>query len=112
MIITAADTFSAIDAYGADAVFHTDTPSYDPTTSVTTRANPATQTVRVVEEARTYRIPNDADCLIYLSPAGLNFTPARGQLVEYKGQHWTVISARVTAYQGNEVLWSVALKGV
>jgi hypothetical protein len=110
--VTAADTLELISQYGTEAIFYTDTPSFDPATSLTTRAAVATHIVMVLEESRKYAIPNNADVVLYFSPSGLSFTPAIEQKISYKGQHWRAVSVEPTTYQGVTLLWTAMLKGV
>ncbi len=112
MPITAARTKTLLTAYGADAVFSTDTTSYDPTTGLTTRADAATHTRKVVEEGRTDRITGGADALIYVSPDGMTFTPAPGGTVAYQSRTWTILTVKPVVYRGDTVLYEIGLAGV
>ncbi len=112
MTISAARTLEILTDYGADAVFHTDTTAYDPTTGLTTRTGPATHTHKVVEEGRLDRITSPAQVQIYVSPSGMTFTPAVGGTVTYKGRTWTIVTVEPVVYQGNAVLYEIGLVGV
>jgi hypothetical protein len=112
MAITAARVLTILEKYGAAAVFHLDTPSFDPAISATTRTGAATTTAKVVEENREDRITGGADVLLYLSPAGLSFVPKVGGLVDYKGRTWTIASVLPIVYQGLIVLYEMGVQGV
>jgi hypothetical protein len=100
-----------IECYGADAVFYTGTPTYDPATGETTYADEATHTHKVVEENRADFIAGDADCVLYLAAAGLVFAPTVRQAVTYKGRTWTIMDASPTVYRGTVLLYTIGLKG-
>ncbi len=112
MTVSAARTLEILTAYGADAVFNTDTTAYDPTTGLTTRTGPATHTHKVVEEGRVDRITGGAEILIYVSPSGMTFTPTGGGTVSYQGRTWTIVTVAPVVYQGNTVLYEIGLRGV
>ncbi len=111
MAITANRTATLITNYGADAVFHSDTPAFDPTTGTTTHSAAATHTHKVVEEGRQDRISKDADVQIYVSPEGMDSAPKAGGLVEYKGRTWTIVTIKPVVYCGDTVLYEIALRG-
>jgi hypothetical protein len=110
--ISADEILELLTEYGTEANFYTDTPSFDPETSLTTHAGIAVHTVSVVEENRTYEIPFNADMAIHFSPSGLLFTPRIEQKVSYKGQHWRIVWVKPTEYKGMTLLWTAYLKGV
>lgn len=112
MAITADMTDEILGRYGSDAVFYTDTETYDPETGETTRSDEETYTITVVEENRKSKIPGDADAVLYASPANMEFTPTTQMKVVYASRTWTVVEVSPVVYQGTTVLYAISVKGV
>lgn len=113
MAITAAKTLALLTKYGADAVFKEyATSSYDPTTGKRTMGTATGHTAKAVEESRKDRVPGWADALLYVSPSGLEFTPAVQMEVVYASKTWTVVSVEAVAYAGDVVLYKLGVKAV
>jgi len=113
MAITAAKTLALLTKYGADAVFREyESSSYDATTGKRTMGTATGHTAKAVEESRKDRVPGWADALLYVSPSGLEFTPAVQMEVVYASKTWTVVSVEAVAYAGDVVLYKLAVKAV
>jgi hypothetical protein len=113
MAITAARTLGILTKYGADAVFKEyEASSYDATTGKRTMGVATQHTHKVVEESRKNLVPGWADALLYVSPSGLDFTPAIRMEVVYAGKTWTVVSVEAVSYKGDAVLYKLAVKAV
>lgn len=113
MAITAANTLTLLSKYGADAVFREyESSSYDATTGKRTMGTATEHTAKVAEESRQDRVPGWADMLLYVSPSGLDFTPATQMEVVYAAKTWTVVSVEAVSYAGGVVLYKLAVKAV
>ena len=113
MAITAAKTLALLTKYGADAVFKEYAlSSYDPTTGRRTMGTATEHTAKAVEEYRKDQVPGWADALLYVSPSGLEFTPAVQMEVVYAGKTWVVVTVKPTTFKGQTVLYELAVKAV
>ena len=113
MAIDADKTLALLTKYGADAVFRVyETSSYDPTSGKRTMGAATEYTHKVVEEGRQDRVPGWADMVLYVSPSGMDFTPAVQMEVVYAGKTWVVVTVKPTAFKGQTVLYELAVKAV
>jgi hypothetical protein len=123
MAISAAQVLEILARYGTDAVFRTyASTSYNPATGLVTLGAATNHTHKVVPPYSPRRGDlerwagntgiREAEALSGVSASGLAFTPAVGMEFVYAGKTWRITGVNPIRYQGNIVMYEVALTAV